>query len=252
MFKRIFGQGSGGGGGPAGPRPNVSSTAQTVDAIQKLGETEELLIKRRTLLEKKIAQELEKAKGYSKAQNKRAALMALKKKKMYETQLEQCENNILRVNEQQMMLENQRTTVETVSALRDAAHASKYTMSEMKITDVDQVLDEINEQTDQMQQIQDAMAQPIGPAADVDEDELMGELENLESEQLDDQLLEPAPVPTARPAQPQAQLAHAQAARPQANSPMPNVPHSRPAQAARPAKSKEEEELEALEREMAV
>ena len=40
-----------------------------------------------------------------------------------------------------------------------------------------QVLDEINEQTDQMQQIQDAMAQPIGPAADVDEDELMGELE---------------------------------------------------------------------------
>ncbi len=68
-----------------------------------------------------------------------AALMALKKKKMYETQLEQCENNILRVNEQQMMLENQRTTVETVSALRDAAHASKYTMSEMKITDVDQV-----------------------------------------------------------------------------------------------------------------
>ena len=40
-----------------------------------------------------------------------------------------------------------------------------------------QVLDEINEQTDQMQQIQDAMAQPIGPAADMDEDELMGELE---------------------------------------------------------------------------
>ena len=183
-----------------------------------------------------------------------------------------------------------------------------------------QVLDEINEQTDQMQQIQDAMAQPIGPAADVDEDELMGELEvrllsyslslaclstcshichhacastsvglssgpalhppvdpsevglhchgvvagvpvnedvlwtlqNLESEQLDDQLLEPAPVPTARPAQPQAQPAHAQAAQPQANAPLPSVPHSRPAQAARPAKSKEEEELEALEREMAV
>ena len=39
------------------------------------------------------------------------------------------------------------------------------------------MLDEINEQTDQMQQIQEAMAQPIGPAADVDEDELMGELE---------------------------------------------------------------------------
>ena len=39
------------------------------------------------------------------------------------------------------------------------------------------MLDDINEQNDQMQQIQDAMAQPIGPAADMDEDELMGELE---------------------------------------------------------------------------
>ena len=39
------------------------------------------------------------------------------------------------------------------------------------------MLDEINEQSDQMQQIQDAMAQPIGPAADMDEDELLGELE---------------------------------------------------------------------------
>ncbi|CAL8466824.1 g6360 [Coccomyxa elongata] len=242
MFKRIFGQGSGGGGGP-GPKPSVTSTVRTVDAIQKLGETEELLVKRRSLLEKKIAQELEKAKEYTKAQNKRAALMALKKKKMYETQLEQCENNILRVNEQQMMLENQRTTVETVTALRDAAQASKSTMSEMKITDVDAVLDEINEQTDQMQQIQDAMAQPIGPAADMDEDELMGELENLESEQLDNQLLEPAPVPTARPAQ---------AARPETATAMPSVPQGRPAQAAKPAKTQEELELEALEQEMAV
>ena len=39
------------------------------------------------------------------------------------------------------------------------------------------MLDDINEQNDQMQQIQDAMAQPIGPAADMDEDELLGELE---------------------------------------------------------------------------
>jgi len=38
MFKRIFGQGSGGGGGGPGPKPSVTSTARTVDAIQKLGE----------------------------------------------------------------------------------------------------------------------------------------------------------------------------------------------------------------------
>jgi len=66
-----------------------------------------------------------------------AALMALKKRKLYENQLEAVENNIMRVNEQQMMLENQRTTVETVAALSNAAKASKQTMHEMKIENVD-------------------------------------------------------------------------------------------------------------------
>ena len=47
----------------------------------------------------------------------------------------------------------------------------------MRIDDVDRVLDEINDQTDQMRQIQDAMGQPIGAAADIDEDELLNELE---------------------------------------------------------------------------
>ena len=65
--------------------------------------------------------------------------MCLKKRKLYENQLEGVENNIMRVQEQQMMLENQRTTVETVSALSNAAKASKQTMQEMKIENVDKV-----------------------------------------------------------------------------------------------------------------
>lgn len=65
-----------------------------------------------------------------------AALQCLKKRKLYETQMEGVENNIMRVNEQQMMLENQRTTVETVSALSNAAKASKQTMHEMKVSQV--------------------------------------------------------------------------------------------------------------------
>lgn len=111
MFKKLFGQGSGQGGGGGGPANSANSTGRTVDAIQKLGEvsnpplgrhlcwaasnlpallsartecgvaaegctrkqTEELLIKRRSLLEKKIALELAKAKEYTKAQNKRGA-----------------------------------------------------------------------------------------------------------------------------------------------------------------------------------
>ena len=96
---------------------------------------------------------------------------------MIEQQLEQVENNIQRVNEQQGMLENQRMTVETMGALQYGAHASKATMADMKITDVDHVLEEISDQADQMTQIQDAMSQPLGAAADMDMDDLEAELE---------------------------------------------------------------------------
>ena len=105
------------------------------------------------------------------------ALAALKKKKLYEQQLEAAENNIQRINEQQGMLEEQRAQVVQLQAMRNAAQASKATMQELDVQSVDKVLDEINEQADQMAQIQDAMSQPMGGAAALDEDELLAELE---------------------------------------------------------------------------
>jgi len=197
MFQRMFG-----GGGGNKPPVSASSANKTVEAIQKLGETEELLLKRQKLLEKKIAQETERAKEFTRAGNKRAALQCLKKRKLYETQMEGVENNIMRVNEQQMMLENQRTTVETVSALSNAAKASKQTMHEMKVDDVDEVLQNINEQNDAMEQINAAMGQPIGPSADIDEDDLEAEFNEMQASQLDEELLEPAAVPHTRIKQP--------------------------------------------------
>lgn len=94
---------------------------------------------------------LEKTKEYQRAKNQRgekplacsnstdtlmltcmccvaAALMSLKRKKAYEKQIEQIDNSISRVNEQQMMLENQRTTAETVLALQQGVRANKATM----------------------------------------------------------------------------------------------------------------------------
>ncbi|KAK2076059.1 hypothetical protein QBZ16_001395 [Prototheca wickerhamii] len=232
MFKKLFGNPK----AVNGPTVSSTTTTRTVDAIHKLTETEELLVKRRDVLDKKIAIELERARELTRTKNKRGALMALKKKKMYEQQREQLENQILRVSEQQMMLENQRTVVETVDAMRTAATASKRVMTEMKIDDVDKVLDSINEQTEDMRQIQDALGNPIGAAMDLDEDELLGELEELEASELDEQLLEPAAV-SAGPARV-----------PQAAAALPAAPARRPAA---PAKTPEELELEELQAELA-
>lgn len=106
-----------------------------------------------------------------------AALLALKKKKMYEQQLEQVENNILRINENQLMLESTSTQMETVGALHAATKASKQAMSDLNIDRVDKVLEEITETNDQLRMVQDALGAPLGPAAELDDDELLNELE---------------------------------------------------------------------------
>jgi hypothetical protein len=174
-------------------------------------QVDDLLMKRHALLERKIALELQRAKQFTQQNNKRGeaavqaqlfrrkptrlymmdgraakgrsmcvlagALAALRKKRMFEQQLEQVQASMERVAEQQLGLEGVRATAETVAALRTSAAASKAAMSEINVGHVDQVLEEIADSSDQMRQMQDALGMPLGPAADLDEDELEAELQ---------------------------------------------------------------------------
>ena len=116
--------------------------------------------------------------------------------------------NTLRIQDQIITLEGAKATTETVKAMREVkchyhyqyyhyhhyyryfhchysyhyhhhyhyhyhyhyqgAGAMKAMQSQMSITSVDDVMDEIQEQTDNMKQIQDALAQPIGNDSDSD------------------------------------------------------------------------------------
>ncbi|VVA99734.1 unnamed protein product [Arabis nemorensis] len=178
-----------------------TNTLQTLD---KLNETLEMLEKKEGVLLKKAAGEVERAKEFTRAKNKRAAIQCLKRKKLYEQQVEQLGNFQLRIHDQMIMLEGAKATTETVDALRTGAAAMKNMQKATNIDDVDKTMDEINEQTENMKQIQEALSNPVGFGADFDEDELEAELEELESEELEEQLLQPIrPVPNApEPKQP--------------------------------------------------
>ncbi|KAL0327517.1 UNVERIFIED_CONTAM: Vacuolar protein sorting-associated protein [Sesamum angustifolium] len=138
--------------------------------LDKLNETLEMLEKKEKVLLKKAAAEVEKAKE----------LLELKTKRM-------------------IMLEGAKATTETVDALRTGAAAMKAMQKATNIDDVDKTMDEINEQTENMKQIQEALSAPIGAAADFDEDELEAELEELEGAELEEQLLQPATTAPAAP-----------------------------------------------------
>jgi len=190
MFSRFFG----------GQTQVDNAAASTLATLDKLSEALEMLEKKEQVVIKKAAGEVEKAKEYTRAKNKRAAIQCLKRKKLYEQQVEQLGNFQLRIHDQMIMLEGAKATTETVDALRSGAKAMKDMQKATNIDDVDKTMDEINEQTENLRQIQDALAAPIGPN-DFDEDELEAELEELEEAELEGQL-PVADVPVRQPTRP--------------------------------------------------
>ncbi|KAL7134883.1 hypothetical protein ABFS83_11G055400 [Erythranthe nasuta] len=181
-------------------RKQPKQETSTLTSLDKLNETLEMLEKKENVLQKKAYAEVEKAKAYTKSKNKKAAIQCLKKKKLYEEQIAQLGNFQLRIHDQMIMLEGAKATTETVDALRSGASAMKAMNKSTNIDDLDKTMDEINEQTENMKQIQEALATPIGAAADFDEDELEAELEELEEAELEEQLLQPATTaPSAGP-----------------------------------------------------
>ncbi|XP_044494936.1 vacuolar protein sorting-associated protein 32 homolog 2-like [Mangifera indica] len=218
MFNRLFG------------KPKQETNA--LSTLDKLNETLEMLEKKEKVLLKKVSVEVERAKEYSRTKNKRAAIKCLKRKRLYEQQIEQLGNFQLRVHDQMIMLEGAKATTETADALRTGAAAMKAMQKATNIDVVDKTMDEVNEQTENMKQIQEALSTSIGAAAEFDEDELEAELEELEGAELEKQLLE---SPTTAPAAPVQVPAGRQQARP--------LPQKRMG---------EEDELAALQAEMAL
>jgi len=162
-------------------------TAQ--ESIMKLKDTLEVLEKREKYLETKIEKELTEAKKNA-TKNKRGALMALKRKKAYEGQIEKIAGARLTIEQQLMAIEDANVNVEAISAMRSGASALRNIHGNLNINKVDDVMDEIRDQMDLAKEITDAISQPVGFGQEFDDDELSKELDDLEQEALDSQILD--------------------------------------------------------------
>jgi len=165
----------------------------TGEAIQKLRETEEMLMKKQDFLEKKIEQEIGTAKKNG-TKNKRVALQALKRKKRYEKQLQQIDGTLSTIEMQREALEGANTNTAVLQTMGEAAKALKAAHQHMDVDKVHDMMDDIAEQQEVAREISDAISNPIAFGQDIDDDELERELEELEQEELDKELLGVGPV----------------------------------------------------------
>ncbi|CAH0697300.1 unnamed protein product [Spodoptera exigua] len=160
----------------------------THEAIQKLRETEELLLKKQEFLEKKIDIEIQTARKNG-TKNKRAAIAALKRKKRYEKQLTQIDGTLTQIEAQREALEGANTNAQVLNTMRDAANAMKLAHKDIDVDKVHDIMDDIAEQHDISREITDAISNNVAFPNDIDEDELEKELEELEQEDLDKEML---------------------------------------------------------------
>lgn len=86
LFTKIFGAATNTASSKT-PAQLAKTTDRTIDSIDNLNTKEEQLEKKRQILEKKMEEEVIKAKQFLKEKKKAQATMCLKKKKMYEHQV---------------------------------------------------------------------------------------------------------------------------------------------------------------------
>ncbi|XP_059191743.1 charged multivesicular body protein 4b-like isoform X2 [Centropristis striata] len=134
----------------------VRKTPCQQEEIEKLPEREEMLMKKREFLKKKIDDELLFAKTNSR-KNRRGALQALRRKKWYEKHLKYIDC--------------------AVKSMRDVVN---------KMNDL---IKDITEEHDLTQDMSDSLHTCVGFGVEFDEDELLTELERLENN-LDESLFE--------------------------------------------------------------
>jgi len=163
------------------------------ETIQRLREALDTLDKREKHLEKQIGQAVAEAKKKSKAKDKRGALFQIKRKRMYEKQVEQIYGKKSNIEMQIMALESAASNKEVLDVMKIGKDALKTAIQATDVEKVEETMEDINEQIAMGEEIGEAMSNPIG--APVDEEDLSKELEEMEAEMTEEELLEAPVVP---------------------------------------------------------
>jgi len=172
---------SGGGAGAA------HTVIKLRDAVQNQEKREEHL-------QRKIDAMGIEAKAKMAKKDKKGAMFAMKRRKLYEAEMDKIGNVKMTLETQMMQLESASQNAETFQAMKAGTSAMSKIHEQVGIDKVDDLMDDIREEIENGNEINQAMAQAVDPLC-TDEDELLAELEALGADDLEAELLEPVTVP---------------------------------------------------------
>lgn len=170
---------------PAAPQPTAPPAGGSAPApssqaaIARVQDAIDTLEKKEAHLQRKYDGCTQLAKDFSAKGKKPQALQELKKRKLYEKQQGQIQNQKLTLMTQLNALESTILNREMLAANREAADAiAKETASMGGVDAVDQTMDAVEDGLQDVAEIGDALSRNVGmPGLDADDDELLAELE---------------------------------------------------------------------------
>ena len=174
---------------------------ETLNTLTKLRATMEDLDKRQKVLEAKARNELEIAKEKNRQKDKRGALYSLKKKKMYEAEVAKLDAAKMNLEQQIFTIEGTGSNVSIFKAMQEGQATLTSQHRQITVDQVDQLRDQMDEHQQLQAEISDAIAQPMGNLANMDDEELMDELNQLEAAEMEEKMLD-LEVPSAAKTKP--------------------------------------------------
>ena len=141
-------------------------------------------------INKNIEKVIQEAKFKLSKGDKKGALFAMKRKKMYEAEIDKIQNVKMTLETQVINLESAAQNAETYKAMAAGTNTMKKIRQDVGIEKVDDIMDEIREEMEMAAEINSAIAAPVDSLM-ADEDELMAELNALETNDLEAELLAP-------------------------------------------------------------
>ena len=190
---------------PEVPPPDMDEVAGRMDARME-GLQGKIKAIDRELVD--LKKQIKRAKGAAKVRLKRKAMTVMKRRKMLDAQYGQVMNQSFNIEQTSHAVRSAKDTKEHIAAMKGARDELKKFNEELNLDEVEDLYDDMDEILVEQEEVQEIMGRNFGNVEEVDSDELMEELEGLDSD-LEDDIEEDvgyipeagqAPLPAGQPA----------------------------------------------------
>merc|ERR1712110_218508 len=185
-----------------GPQPQAPSLTETSEKLDARGKVVQSKVDECNVQLAEIKKQMATAKGTRLNTLKQKALMILKRRKMYDNQVNQVMNQQFNIDQVAFTTESINDTINTVAALKAGNEVMKNTVKELDMDNIEDLYDDMAEMMADMEEVQEVMGRTYN--CEFDEEGLMDELNELDEEIAMDQLGQGSGMPSYIPNQPSA------------------------------------------------